>query len=74
MSLLQNLGFTIHPIKLSFVPLQEIIFLGFLINKRHMATALTNEKKVKINEHAKKLLGGAPTNREVANFLGNLEA
>ena len=47
MSLLQNLGFTIHPIKSSFVPSQEIIFLGFVINTQHMTITLTNEKKSK---------------------------
>ena len=74
MSLLRNLGFTIHPIKSSFVPSQEIIFLGIVINTQHMAITLTNEKKVKIHEYAKKLLVGIPTMREVAKFLGNLSA
>ena len=31
-SLLQNLGFTIHPVKSSFLSSQEIIFLGFVIH------------------------------------------
>ena len=42
-SLLQNLGFTIQPIKSSFVPSQEIIFLGFIINKQQMTITLINE-------------------------------
>ena len=42
MSLLQNLAFTIHPIKSPFVPSQEIIFLGFVINTQHMTITLTN--------------------------------
>ena len=67
MSLLRNLGFTIHPIKSSFVPSQEIIFLGIVINTQHMTITLTNEKKVKIHEYAKKLLAGIPTMRKDAN-------
>ena len=39
-----------------------------------MTITLTNEKKVKIHEYAKKLLVGTPTIREVAKFLGNLSA
>ena len=35
MFLSQNLVFTIHPIKSSFVPLQEIIFPDFVINMQH---------------------------------------
>ena len=47
-SLLQNLGFTIHT-KKSFVPSQEIIFSGFVINTQHV-TITQMRKKVKINE------------------------
>ena len=65
MSLLQNLGFTIHPIKSSFVPSQGIIFLGFVINTQHMKTTLANEKKVKIHEYAKTLLVSTSTVREI---------
>ena len=72
MSLLQNLGLTIHPIKSPFVPSQAIIFLGFIINTQNMAVTLTNEKKFKIHEYAKKLLVDSPTIREVAIFLENL--
>ena len=74
MTLLQNLGFTIHPTKSSFLPSQEIILLGFVINTQDMTITLTNEKKVKIHEYAKKLLVDTPTIREVAKFLGNLSA
>ena len=47
MSLLQNLGFTIHP---------RPLVLGFAINTQHIAITLTNEKKVKIHYYAKNLL------------------
>ena len=71
-SLLQNLGFTIHK-KKSFVPSQEIIFSGFVINNQHVTKTLTNEEKSK-NKWKKKLLVGTPTIREVVKFLGNLSA
>ena len=71
MSLLQNLGFTIHPIKSLFVLSQEINFLGFTINTQRKTITITNEKKLKIHEYAKKLLVGTPTIREAGKFLGN---
>ena len=71
MSLLQNLGFTIHSIKSLFVLSQEINFLGFTINTQRKTITITNEKKLKIHEYAKKLLVGTPTIREVGTFLGN---
>ena len=74
MSLLQNLGLTIHPMKSPFVPSKAIIFLGFIINAQNMTVTLTNEKKFKIHEYAKKLLIDSPTIREVAIFLENLAA
>ena len=70
----KKIGFTIHPIKSSFVPSQEIIFLGFVIHTQHMTITLTNKKKVKIHKYAKKLLAGTPIIREVTKFLGNLSA
>ena len=74
MSLLQNLGFSIHPIKSSFVSSQEIILLGFIICTQNITITLTNKKKLKIHEYAKKLLVGTPTVREVAKVLGNVAA
>ena len=60
--------------KSSFVPSQEIIFLFFAINTQHMKIPLTNEKKVKIHEYAKKLLVGTPSITEIVKFLGNLSS
>ena len=71
----KTLGSQFTPKKSSFVPSQEIIFLGFVINIQDMTITLTNEENVKIHEYAKKkLLAGTPTIREVAKFLGNLSA
>ena len=39
-----------------------------------MTITITNEKKVKIHEYAKKLLVGTPTTREVAKLLGHLSS
>lgn len=43
-SLLDSLGFTIHPTKSVFMPVQEIAFLGFLINSKKMTVSLLQEK------------------------------
>ena len=43
--LLERLGFVIHPSKSVLIPVQEITFLGFLINSRSMTIRLTDEKK-----------------------------
>ena len=39
-----------------------------------MTIPLTNEKKVKIHEYAKKLLVGTPSITEIVKFLGNLSS
>ena len=39
-----------------------------------MTITLTNEKKVKIHEYAKKLLVGTPSITQIVKFLGNLSA
>ena len=50
----KTLGSQFTPKKSSFVPSQEIIFLGFVINIQDMTITLTNEENVKIHEYAKK--------------------
>ena len=42
-SLLDSLGFTIHPAKSVMQPTQIIIFLGFVLNSQNMTIRLTNE-------------------------------
>jgi hypothetical protein len=44
----RKLGFVIHPLKSVFIPKQEIVFLGFLINSHSMTIRLTVEKKDKL--------------------------
>jgi hypothetical protein len=45
---LDNTGLVPHPQKSTFVPVQEIVLLGFLINSLSMTIRLTVEKKEKI--------------------------
>ena len=45
MDVLQELGFTMHPIKSCLSPKQKIIFSGFEIDSYSMTTNLTKEKK-----------------------------
>jgi len=42
--LLDDLGFTIHPEKSVLIPVQELVFLGFLLNSVAMTVFLTEEK------------------------------
>ena len=49
-SSLDSLGFVIHPEKSTFLPFQEIEFLGFLINSVTMTVFLTHTKKEAIKE------------------------
>ena len=60
MSLLQNTGFTIHPIKSPFVLSQEMMFLGLITNTKNMTITLINEKNLKIHAYAKKFLVDTP--------------
>jgi hypothetical protein len=48
LTLLERLGFVIHPLKSIFTPVQELNFLGFLINSHKMTICLTEEKKAKL--------------------------
>ena len=54
-NLFDNLGFVIHPAKSVFVPTQQLIFVGFLIDSLQMRVYLNNEKIVKIKAHIQKL-------------------
>ena len=55
-SLLQELGFVIHPTKSIFVPTQKTTFLGFEIDTLNMALTLTSNKKENIRNIASVLL------------------
>ena len=71
----ESLGFVIHPDKSIFIPTQEIIFLGFIINTRDMTVRLTVEKKEKIIGLGIGLLKTKNfTIRMISSFIGNLTA
>ena len=47
-ALFWELGFTIHPEKSFLVPIQQIIFVGFVIDSVKMTKTLTEERKQSI--------------------------
>ena len=70
-----HLGFTIHRTKSILTPTQNIEFLGFVLDSKHMTIAITSKKKTKIHKLCTELLTSpAPTIREVARVIGNLVA
>ena len=72
---LESLGFVIHPDKSIFIPTQEIVFLGFIINTVDMTVRLTVEKKTKIKGLGVGLLKTKNvTIRMISSFIGNLTA
>ena len=72
-SLLQALGFVIHPTKSILVPTQKITFLGFEIDTLNMTLTLTSNKKEHIRDIAAVLLLKQSCSiRTLASFLGNI--
>ena len=47
-TLLDNLGFTVHDKKSVFVPSKEVVFVGFVLNSETMTIRITPEKRDKI--------------------------
>ncbi|CAG2204684.1 unnamed protein product [Mytilus edulis] len=74
-TLLDGLGFTIHPEKSVFLPTQEIVFLGFIINTLNMTLQLTPERKKSLIEQCKLLLYQKKvTIRDLARVIGKMVA
>ena len=72
-SLLQELGFVIQPIKSIFVPTQKITFLGFETGTLNMTLTLTSKNKEnKRNIAEALLLKQSCSIRTLASFLGNI--
>ena len=63
MSLLDNLGFTIHPEKSVCVSTQILTYLGFVLNSLNMAISLTQDKANKIIQQCLALI-----NRDMFNM------
>ena len=71
--LLENLGFLINWKKSVIVPLQEIQFLGFLINSVEMLIMLPSEKITRIVGKCQKLVTKKVTTvRKLAELLGRM--
>ena len=74
-SLLDSLGFTIHPEKSVLVPVQEISFLGFLINSKKMTISLLPDKAKEIKDLGSKLTIKYEIQiRELAKLIGKMVA
>ena len=68
-----DLGFIIHPEKSVFIPSQELILLGFIINSIDMTITLTPEKKLALQHLCVSLLSKhTPTIREVVQVIGKI--
>ena len=71
--LFEDLGFIIHPEKSVLIPVQEICFLGFILNSKNMTVSLTREKVVNIQTQCSKLIKTkTPAIRFVSEVLGYL--
>ena len=72
-TLFQKLGFIIHPKKSVLIPIQEICFLGFLLNSVSMTVKLTPEKVQHIPLMCQNLLANAkPSIQFVSEIIGLL--
>ena len=72
-NILQELGFTIHPIKSCLTPKQKIIFLGFEIDPCSTTITLTKNKKEKFKRLCRQLLTlHKICQRELASVIGNI--
>ena len=74
-TLLDSLGFTVHPTKSVLVPTQILVFLGFVLNSIYMTVTLTRDKADKIQKACQKLLHAQSiTIRQLAEVIGSLVA
>ena len=70
-SVLESLGFTINREKSVIVPVQRILFFGFITDSVNFVVMLPEEKVQKIIDFAKLLLGkDCITARLLASFIG----
>jgi len=70
-TLLDKVGFIIHPEKSVLLPTQTITFLGFVLNSTLMKVTLTPERALKLKNACQNLLDAASTCiRDVAQVLG----
>ena len=75
LSLFDSLGLTVNIRKSVLQPVQNIEFLGFILDSLKMTVTLTPKKTLKIQDMGKNLAKQASvTIREFASFIGNLVA
>ena len=73
--LFDSLGLTVNVKKSVLHPVQEIEFLGFLLNSQELSVKLTQRKIQKIYDMGKELYKKqSVTIRQLASFIGNLVA
>lgn len=71
--LLDKLGFTIHPEKSIFIPVHQLVYLGFLLDSLTMTVSLTKDKMDRIVTMCKALLRKKRCLiRELAELIGTL--
>jgi len=74
-NLLKELGFTIHPDKSSFLPAQNIQFLGFVLCSITMTIKLTVDKKSKIKSLCMECINKDHISiRKLSSLIGNIVA
>ena len=75
MSLLDSLGFTVHPEKSMLVPQHILIYLGFILNSLEMTVSPTPEKIQKVIHMCEQLLNKRKVKiLELAEMVGTLIA
>ena len=68
-----TLGLVTHPEKSAFIPSQQLVILGFVLNSVTLTITLTQEKAISLQNTCTTLLNTAsPTIREVARVLGKI--
>ena len=74
-TLLEKLGFVIHPDKSALIPLQQLVTLGFILNSVDMTVRLTQEKKTSLHNSCEQLLQSTEiTIRELSQVIGKIVA
>lgn len=64
--MLSSLGFCAHPVKSVFIPTQQLIFLGFILNSVTITVTPTDEEREKL------VFVFTPNIREVTELIGTL--
>ena len=72
---MDRLGFTVHQEKSSFIPIQILRYLGFLLNSINMTVTLTAGKIAKVKLQCWGLVASSHcTIRDLAKVIGTLVA